>query len=940
MLPSSVLTCLKTLKMRNHVALLSLGLSALLAASSTHAQPGVPAETAADVAVRFQARVLEAQQRVADARVAEARRETLLASQQYNKALELIQGIGVIADGVRQQAVEGLARTTLQLADQAMKRSDYLDAKLHIDRVLKVDPRNEIALKMRAENDRLIAENMDKMPHPEALDMLRITETNRIEVARMVQDGKLYYETGRMKEAEEVLRRAIKLDPGNVGASYYLDLVNARRFSAEARLREANSKGLLMEVEREWTKPITQSSLPVPNAYARTNMVQTSPERQILFGKLRTIRLRQWGPIDNLPLSEVIRSLSDEARRGDLDKKGINIIVSPNADSAGGGAAPAAAVDPAGLPIAAGPEQTDLNGVSIRLGTTLNDLTLEQVLNILTTIADRKIKYSVEDYGIIISPKATEPIPLHTRFFRVDPNTFQQGLANVTAFSFGESQSGGGGGGGGGRGGGRGGGGRGNRGGGGFGGGGFGGGGQGQGQGQGGGAIYAGVSIAPGGLGQQGGQRRPQGGALGAGVQPGAGAAGQQQTGGGVAFLTEVTPQEIVIPTVKSFFLTAGVDLTTLGKAVFWNDRLGMLMVRATLQDLDTIEKGIQMLNMSPPQMTIRAKFMEVAQDDSRALGFDWYLGNTLFNDNRVGAQGGSAPSFVGAPTPANPNGVFPGPSIVNAIPPSLTDNLLTSGLRNSAPHVATVTGILTDPQFRFVVRALEQRGGTDLLSAPEVTTMSGRQAQIKVVDIRYIVTDLDTDQTAAGQTGTAGIGTAGGGGIGSLIVPLAEPFEIGPVLDVVPYVNADGYTIQLTILPTLKEFLGYDDPGAFVAQVQGAAAVGASPAALTQPIPLPKFRLRQVATTAMVWDGQTVVLGGLIAENVQKTKDKVPVLGDLPFFGRFFRSESNVSSKKNLVIFVTPTLIDPAGNRLHSDEEMPFAQSSIPIQPRAVNPQ
>jgi general secretion pathway protein D len=84
---------------------------------------------------------------------------------------------------------------------------------------------------------------------------------------------------------------------------------------------------------------------------------------------------------------------------------------------------------------------------------------------------------------------------------------------------------------------------------------------------------------------------------------------------------------------------------------------------------------------------------------------------------------------------------------------------------------------------------------------------------------------------------------------------------------------------------------------------------------------------------TAVVWDGQTVVLGGLISENVQKNKDKVPVLGDLPLFGRFFRSESNVTKKKNLLIFVTPTIIDPAGNRLHSEEEMPFAQKTIPPQ-------
>jgi general secretion pathway protein D len=445
------------------------------------------------------------------------------------------------------------------------------------------------------------------------------------------------------------------------------------------------------------------------------------------------------------------------------------------------------------------------------------------------------------------------------------------------------------------------------------------------------------VSIAPGGPQQQG------GGAAAAVQRPGQpgqpGAVQQQQGAGGVSFLTEVTPSAVVIPTVQNFFLTAGVDLTTPGKALFFNDRLGVLMVRATLQDLDTVEKAIQMLNMSPPQLTIRAKFMEVTQDDSRALGFDWYLGNTSINNGKIGAQGGSAPSYSAVDSSGQLSPVFPGgtglPGVPGpfSIPQSATDELVTSGLRNTAPSVATVSGILTDPQFRFVVRALEQRGGTDLLSAPEVTTMSGRQAQIKVVDIKYIVTDLDTDQTAGGG-GTAALGAApAGGGVAGLIVPIPEPFEIGPVLDVIPYVNADGYTIQLTILPTLKEFLGYDDPGQFVAQVGGVSGGGPNnPATLTQPVPLPKFRLRQVATTAMVWDGQTVVLGGLIAENVQKTKDKVPVLGDLPFLGRFFRSEANTTSKKNLIIFVTPTLIDPAGNRLHSDEELPFAQRAAPL--------
>jgi len=104
------------------------------------------------------------------------------------------------------------------------------------------------------------------------------------------------------------------------------------------------------------------------------------------------------------------------------------------------------------------------------------------------------------------------------------------------------------------------------------------------------------------------------------------------------------------------------------------------------------------------------------------------------------------------------------------------------------------------------------------------------------------------------------------------------------------------------------------------------------------QDTPLPRFRVRQVATTAVVWDGQTVVLGGLIAESVKKVREKVPVLGDIPFVGRLFRSESSDSTKANLVIFVTPTIIDPAGNRVHSPDNLPYDPNRIPEQ-KVVTP-
>ena len=102
--------------------------------------------------------------------------------------------------------------------------------------------------------------------------------------------------------------------------------------------------------------------------------------------------------------------------------------------------------------------------------------------------------------------------------------------------------------------------------------------------------------------------------------------------------------------------------------------------------------------------------------------------------------------------------------------------------------------------------------------------------------------------------------------------------------------------------------------------------------------LPLPIFRTRQLVTSCNVWDGQTVVLGGLLAEDVQKNKDKVPVIGDLPLVGRFFRSESSITRRKNLVIFVTPTIIDPAGNPVHTPDNLPYDPNTVPTQPLAAN--
>jgi len=393
-----------------------------------------------------------------------------------------------------------------------------------------------------------------------------------------------------------------------------------------------------------------------------------------------------------------------------------------------------------------------------------------------------------------------------------------------------------------------------------------------------------------------------------------------------------------------NYFQTLGVDLDPVrnpGKSLFFNDRQGMLIVRATMQDLDMIEAAIQVLNVVPPQVNIKAKFVEISQTDTKALGFDWYLGNTLMNNGAIGLSGGTAPSASGAATAANPSGVFPGAAAnpvtgaaATAISSSTTDGLITSGLRNPSTTLFTMTGILTDPQFRVAIKALQQRSGSELLAQPEVTITSGRQAQMKAADVQSVITAFSFSQAVAGGTGNGGASAVGA----AFVYPLPEQMELGPVLDVIPIVLSDGFTINMTMIPTVTAFSGYDDPNS----VLTGTGLGSLPGGtITVPTVLPRFTVRQVVSTVNVWDGQTVVLGGLLSENVATVNDEVPILGDLPLIGRLFRSESKTTTKNNLLIFVTPTLIDPAGNRLHSEDEMPFAQTSIPVQaPAAIAPE
>ena len=106
----------------------------------------------------------------------------------------------------------------------------------------------------------------------------------------MVRDGKLFYEMGKFDEAEAKLSDAMKLDPDNAGAIYYMNLVKQARYEREAHAHTIGTQDRMVQVENAWVKPINRGLLlPTPNPYASTNLVHTGAGREAINSKLNRI---------------------------------------------------------------------------------------------------------------------------------------------------------------------------------------------------------------------------------------------------------------------------------------------------------------------------------------------------------------------------------------------------------------------------------------------------------------------------------------------------------------------------------------------------------------------------------------------------------------------------------------------------------------------------
>lgn len=262
-----------------------------------------------------------------------------------------------------------------------------------------------------------------------------------------------------------------------------------------------------------------------------------------------------------------------------------------------------------------------------------------------------------------------------------------------------------------------------------------------------------------------------------------------------------------------------------------------------------------------PPVIRLAVKWVELREGGGQTGWLDWVFGHGGTNQAKQEA------SVSPAAGPSFPEGVR-----VDRI---ATDNEWRA--LDAAQSVALMT--------RF-----EQQAEADILSAPIVTTRSGRQAQLSISDVRTLV--LGPKKIAATATNAAGVSYD------------TVPVSVGTSVDLTPWLDGDGRGFEIFITAAYTEFLGYDDPKESAAKrtKPRKGEVKAVPA-------LPHLRVRSAIASARCPIGQTILLRGPVADSVVKFKDRVPVLGSIPIAGRLFRHEGTQTNRTRVYLLIQPTL-------------------------------
>lgn len=384
---------------------------------------------------------------------------------------------------------------------------------------------------------------------------------------------------------------------------------------------------------------------------------------------------------------------------------------------------------------------------------------------------------------------------------------------------------------------------------------------------------------------------------------------------------------------IRRFFQAAGIPFDTVPGSSLAYDGTGIIVTQ-TGRNIEKIRNVLARYN-DIRQVEIEAKFLDVREGSVEELGVQWGLSFMEGGENEFefGTSNRSlASAFTSSASGSSAGRIVDGGTLdleIRNDPPSPPG---TVDLGGSALALGTFSGLLGDVSVDAQLRALSRKQGSDLLSAPKVTVMSGSRATITVAqELRY-------PQSYGEVQSEVGSSSSNGGGSAGVTITPGTPQDfatrnVGVELGVTPTVEEDDYSISLELNPRVTEFEGFVEYGGQSVAISSGTTV-IIPSGFYQPV----FSTREINTRVTVWDGATLVMGGLTREEVRRVDDKVPVLGDIPFIGRAFKSKGEASEKRNLLVFVTANLVSPGGS-LKKQELKGVAPSSLFQNPTVVTP-
>lgn len=321
------------------------------------------------------------------------------------------------------------------------------------------------------------------------------------------------------------------------------------------------------------------------------------------------------------------------------------------------------------------------------------------------------------------------------------------------------------------------------------------------------------------------------------------------------------------------------------GRKIVYNEGAKLLTVTDTTTNHKLIKQLIAQFEVGQKQVMIEARFVEIDETDLAELGIEWDFyqpGNeTAVSRKKAWFR---KPTIYGAGTY---HGIKWADSTEVAFPKvgDLAGQFYFSKVLASGDYIMSN------------LRAMEQEGKANLLSAPKVTTVSGQMANIQVTRVYPYVSDFTLEN----------IGTAEWP-LWTYKLTLAEK-PIGISLEVTPYVGEGTNTITLDLYPEVSVLKSQ----VRISNITGLGDTAGTPM-ISADLGWPVVDVRTTQTSIAVDSGQTVILGGMIKDDEKITKRKVPILGDVPLLGRAFQYDYKDRRKINLLIFITASIMTADG--------------------------